>query len=144
MSPYQFLEDIATADVAFKATGKTQEELFLSCADALVNVMVDDLASVQRKESKVITVEADTEEMLLFRFLQEFIFYKDANELLLRAEKVTITTEEKIFKLKAQVWGEKIEPQRHPMNVDVKAVTFHLFQLRKINNLWQAQVVLDI
>ena len=45
--PYTYLEEIAIADIAFRATGKTQEELFAAAADATVNVMVEDLATIR-------------------------------------------------------------------------------------------------
>ncbi|NTU48413.1 MAG: archease, partial [Syntrophobacteraceae bacterium] len=44
--PYEFLDDIATADVAFQAWGKTLEEMFVSACEATINVMVSDLASI--------------------------------------------------------------------------------------------------
>jgi SHS2 domain-containing protein len=37
--PFRFLEEIATADVAFKAWGDTLQELFISSAAALLGTM---------------------------------------------------------------------------------------------------------
>jgi SHS2 domain-containing protein len=37
-----------------------------------------------------------------------------------------------------------LDPQKHPQNVDVKAVTMHRFQIRQIPQGWEASVVLDI
>ena len=44
--PYRYLEDIATADVAFEARGKDLAELFMAAAEATMNVMVADLDSI--------------------------------------------------------------------------------------------------
>jgi len=40
--------------------------------------------------------------------------------------------------------GEAIEPQKHRLIVDVKAVTMHLFRVTKTTQGWEAVVVLDI
>ena len=44
---YEYLEDMATADVAFRASGATLEELFQSAAKATTNVMVENLDSIR-------------------------------------------------------------------------------------------------
>ena len=42
--PYEYLEDVATADIAFRAWEPTLEGVFVAAADATMNVMVEDLA----------------------------------------------------------------------------------------------------
>ena len=144
--PYQFLDDIATADVAFKAWGQTQEELFTSSSDALMNVMVENLESISRKEKKELRLQNDSLEMLLFDFLGEFIFYKDAQRLLLRVAAIRI--DEKTpgvrHQLTADLRGERMDIRKHHFNVDVKAVTLHRFEVKPSPQGWEASVVLDI
>ncbi len=82
--PYRYREDIATADIAFEAWGKTLEEMFIAAADATMNVMVGDLDSIADRERRMIEVRSDEIDMLLFELLQELIFFKDADMLLLR------------------------------------------------------------
>ena len=40
--------------------------------------------------------------------------------------------------------GEKIDMKKHEMLVDVKAVTMHMFEVKKEKNIWKARVVLDV
>ncbi len=40
--------------------------------------------------------------------------------------------------------GETLDPGRHHMRADVKAVTFHRFRLEKTNGGWEALLILDI
>ncbi|MHB9029124.1 MAG: archease, partial [Candidatus Latescibacterota bacterium] len=89
---YRYLEDIATADSAFEATGRTREELIIAAADALMNVMVENLDSIEQQRIVDIGLEADTFEMLLFRLLDDLVYYKDAERLLLRIRKVELCT----------------------------------------------------
>jgi SHS2 domain-containing protein len=81
---------------------------------------------------------------LLFSFLQELIFYKDARRLLLHADRVRIEEREGLFRLEAQVSGEQIDAGGHRLLVDVKAVTLHRFQLLLEDRIWKAIVVLDV
>ncbi|MDA2934566.1 archease [Acidobacteria bacterium AH-259-D05] len=142
--PYQYLEDIATADIAFKAWGKTLEEMFIAAAEATMNVMIESLESIEPLEERELDVENDALDMLLFDFLQELIFYKDSERLLLRVREVGIEKESRRYRIKALACGEELDPARHEQRVDVKAVTLHQFQLEKTDRGWLATVILDI
>jgi SHS2 domain-containing protein len=142
--PYRFLENIAIADVAFEATGKTREEMFIACADALMNTMVADLTTLRMVKKLKFRLENAALDMLLFNFLGELIFYKDARLLLLRVRSLIISEVGTHFSLIADACGETLDPARHPLIVDVKAVTLHRFRVEKMEEWWRAEVVLDI
>lgn len=142
--PYRYLEEIATADVAFAAWGETREELFAACADALVNVMVADLAAIRATEHIEVRLDQGELDLLLFAFLNELVFYKDARQFLLRADSLTIDENPGEFVLDAHLAGERIDPARHSLIVDVKAVTLHRFRVEETERGWEAEVVLDI
>lgn len=142
--PYCYLPDIATADVAFEAIGTTRDELFAAAADALTNVMVEDLATVQPLEGFEIVLKDNELDLLLFAFLQELIYYKDVRRLLLRPTSLSITGSDNTLELRALVAGEEISPDRHSMIVDVKAVTLHRFSVEHRDGVWRATVILDV
>lgn len=142
--PYRYLDDIATADVAFEATADTLEELFVASADATMNVMVEDLDTIAGRERRRIRVASDAVDMLLFELLQELIFHKDAERLLLRVPGVTIEGRDGGYRLEAEAAGETIDTGKHATNVDVKAVTLHRFRVEQTAQGWRACVILDI
>jgi SHS2 domain-containing protein len=142
--PYRYLDDIATADVAFEATGETLEELFIAAAAATLHVMIENPQAVEGREIRVLEVADASLDMLLFQFLQELIYYKDAQQLLLRVSQVQIERSEGGFRLRAAAGGEEIDPGRHEMIVDVKAVTLHRLSVEQKAGVWTAVVVLDI
>lgn len=142
--PFHFLEEIATADVAFEAWGGTREELFISSAAALLGTMTAAPEQVVRQQELTIRLEHEELDLLLWSFLQELIFYKDARRMLLHADRVRIEEREGTFRLEALVSGERIDAGRHRLLVDVKAVTLHRFQLLFDDALWKAVVVLDV
>jgi len=142
--PYRFLEEIATADVAFEAWGSTVEETFVACADATMNVMVRDLAAIFAHEQRVLQAEAEALDMLLFELLQHLIYFKDAEQLLLRVSQVRIQPKPGGWTLTADSYGERIDREKHELIVDVKAVTLHRFMLEQTPEGWRASVILDI
>lgn len=141
---YEFLEDIAIADIAFQAWGKTLEELFITAGDATINAMIDNLEAIQLKETRTFNLDNDELDMLLFNFLQEFVYYKDSELLLLRAQQVQIEEKNSQYYLTAVTQGERLDRERHEERVDVKAITLHRFQLEKTDDGWTAMVILDI
>lgn len=142
--PYRFLEDVATADIAFEAEGKTLEELFAAAAQATTNVMVSDLAQLEEREVKEIREQAEQIDLLLFAFLQEIVYYKDAELLLFRRYDVEIVQKDARFELEAWAYGEKLDSRKHDLIVDVKAVTLHQFEVKETGEGWKARVILDI
>ena len=142
MGKFRVLEDVAIADVAFVAEGKTLEELFATCALATFEVMAD-TKRVEPKEKTGIKLEQDEIDKLLFDWLAELIYLKDAKEMFFGKFDLKIEKKNKYI-LSGRVFGEKIDYKKHKVKVDVKAVTLHLFEVKKVKNNWQARVVLDI
>lgn len=142
--PFRFNDEISTADVAFESWGCTLEELFISSAAALLRTMADAPELVERQQKLTVRLENQELDLLLWSFLQELIFYKDARRLLLHADTVHIEQSKNAFTLEANLSGEQIDAGRHRLLVDVKAVTLHRLQVESSGNLWKAVVVLDV
>ena len=141
---YEFLEDVAIADIAFQASGNTLEEVFQVSGDATINAMIENIEEIQPKETRNFHIENDELDLLLFNFLQELIYYKDSELLLLRTQEIKIYEENGQHQLNAVMIGEKLDRDRHEQRVDVKAVTLHRFKLEKTAEGWTALVILDI
>ncbi len=96
-----------------------------------MNVMVEDLASIAPKEQREIDLEERAPDMLLFDLLQELIYYKDAEQLLLRIEKLNRNGERGIVPPSGERGRGETRPWRHEQRADVKAVTLHRLRLEK-------------
>jgi SHS2 domain-containing protein len=142
--PYEFLEGVAVADIAFRAEGSSLEEVFAAASDATMNVMVDNLDSIQAKQRRVLVLANSALDLLLFDLLQELIYFKDSEQLLLRVYQLAIRQEGALWKPTGEAQGEKLDPARHHQRADVKAVTLHHFKLEKTDAGWSASVILDI
>ena len=142
--PYEYRGDIAHADIAFDAWGKTIEDVFQEAAKATMQVMVEDLSAVRHLETMELQLDQENEEMLLFDFLNELIFYKDARRLILLPTQLTVTKTGDGCSVQATLEGEEIDRERHQLNTDVKAVTMLRFSLGEVPEGWRATVVVDV
>ncbi len=140
--PYRYLEDVATADAAFEAEGRDLEELFRDAAIATFEVMVD-MKTVKPRITKEIELKNESIDGLLFDWLSELVYLKDAEAILFSKFDVTIKKNDG-YELKAAVSGDAIDQEKHSLRSDVKAVTYHMFEIRKTGNKWTTRVILDI
>lgn len=141
---YQFKADEAIADVAFEADGATKETMFISAAEATLNTMVDSLDSVLPRETRLLTVKNAELDLLLFDFLNELLYLKDADGLLLRVSEVEIRANLEEYEMTAITRGECLDPARHEQRADVKAVTLHKLNVEKTHEGWRCFVILDV
>lgn len=141
---YRFLEDVTLADIAFEATGRDLPELFQAASEATLKAMVENPEAVESREERQIQVCGQELDLLLYQLLQELVFFKDAEQLMLRVEAVQLQSGENGYVLTARARGEKLDPRRHELGADVKAVTLHKFTLEKTDAGWTARVILDV
>ena len=142
--PYRFLEDEATADVAFEAWGKELPEVFQAAADAVINVMVENPGDIRPRETKRFEVQNAQLDLLLFNFLEQLVYYKDAEHFIGNITRVEVDGAAGDWRANSDAEGEKLDPERHHLSVDVKAITLHEFTLVQKDAEWRAHVVLDI
>ncbi|MDA4117238.1 MAG: archease [Thaumarchaeota archaeon] len=143
-SGFTFLPNVALADVAFAVRADSLPALFESSARGLTEVMVDRRSLVARIEKKVELGPASVD-ILLYDFLTELIVMKDVDSLLFKEIKVSFSPG-KDKKITSRMRGEEIDRDRHKLRNDVKAVTMHMFGVKKKakGDGWEATVVLDI
>ncbi len=139
---YRFLDDIAIADVAFEATGKSLDELFESAAMALENIQVKDLAAVGHKVKHVVKITGDDREMLLRNFLEELIFIKDTKQLVFSDFDVSIGKDDR--SMSCTCGGEKLNPKTQELVVDAKAISMHDFKIEETRSGFVARVIVDV
>lgn len=143
MSSFKFLEDIAWADLAFRAQGKTISDLFKNCAVAVTEAMVDP-QTIDPKQEVEVKLESPNLDDLLYDFLSEIVAIKDADGLLFSQFDIKINKEKNVYELHAKLKGEEVNPDVQEVRDDVKAVTRHHFELKKVADGFEAQVILDV
>jgi SHS2 domain-containing protein len=139
---YEFVEG-ATSDLSFVAHGSTLEDAFAGAAQALLAATVEDPGSVGRRERRTVRCEEPDLELLLLRFLNELVYLRDAEELLLHPEVISVSRDAGAS-LEAELAGERIDPARHALASDVKAATAHGLRVAATPGGWTAAATLDV
>lgn len=142
---FRILEDVALADAAFEATGDSPSELCLAAAQAVIDTMVDP-QTVRPTWSKTVTLRNADFSELLFDWLTELVYLKDAEAIAFHKVAPTVTEgcDGAEWNLTATVTGAPCNPEEQELRADVKAVTKHLYEVHQDRNGWFARVVLDI
>jgi len=139
---FEFLEH--TADVYIAAYGKDLAEAFENAAFAMFEVMTD----VDRVDSNVedyVEVEAQDEYALLYSWLEALLVRFEINMLFFSKFKIlSLDKTADGFRLKAKVWGEKFDAEKHTPKVGVKAVTYHRMEIIKEPDKVTLRFILDI
>ena len=142
--PYRFVEDAFIADIGFVAAGDTLDECFRAAADATLAVMLANPDALQHQEHRTVHVENDALDLALLNFLEELVYYKAAECLLLAATTVRVVQREGRWSVDAVLAGEAVDASRHELSADVKAVTVHRLNVQRTDRGWEASVVLDV
>jgi len=129
-----------TADMGIEASGATLEELFAEAAYGLMEIIAGAPQGLCREERSVV-VEGGDEAELLVNWLNEILYLFEMR----RFFPVDFEVEGVAWnRLHARVRGETFDPERHPVEREVKAVTYHQLEVKKIDGFWQARVYVDL
>ncbi len=140
---YKFLDH--TADVSVEINGRNLEEAFQQTAYSLMETITPNLKLISPKIERIITVEAEDKEALLFDFLTEFLYFFDVDGLLFN--QINIQPIKKIqneYFLKAIVKGEKYDKNKHEPGTEVKAITYSFMKIEEKKNNVKINIVFDI
>jgi SHS2 domain-containing protein len=140
---FEFLEH--TADLYIAAFGSSLEEAFENAAAAMFEGMTN-LSSVKPKTEDNVEVDGYDEKALLYNWLEALLVKFEITGNLYSTFKIArIEKTQAGLKLKANVWGEPFNPQRHLSKVGVKAVTYHRMEiLKSVNEGVTVKFILDI
>jgi SHS2 domain-containing protein len=139
---FRFLDGIAPADAAFEATGHDLAEVFCAAARAVFAIIID-LNSVKAIVSRQVTLEAESQDELLYAWLSELVYLKDVHRELYTDFDIAITTG-KTLRLQATIRGDSLDNLGGLTLTDVKAITYHLLAMEPTTSGLKATVVVDL
>lgn len=132
-----------TADVKFRAYGKTLEDAFKNAAYALTDTITNH-KKVRAKIKKEIKVKSENREALLYDFLEHFLVLVDTDEFLLNNVKsIKISKKKGKYELTAVFIGDKVS-KKYEIDTHIKAVTYQQMQIKKVDGKYMLQVILDV
>ena len=128
------------SDLGIEAYGHTMEEMFTNAALGVVSIITEP-SQVNQKLERQITLQALDRENLLVRWLNEILFLFHGEKFLVQKVRFETLTDRS---LKADVFGEMMDPSRHELKLDIKAVTYHQLKIEDHQDKWTARVFVDV
>jgi len=153
MKAYEILEHVT--DLEIRAFGKTKEELFSNMLKGMFESIKPKIKDKSKNlpalptgqaggrqgqktgVERVIKIKSADEQSLLVDFLSEALAQSDINnEAYFEAKFDKLTDKE----LKGKIFGWPVES----FAVEIKAVTYHGLEIKKVDDHWEAIVLFDI
>jgi len=128
------------SDLGLDITAESREGLFSEAVHGLLHVIGGDLP-IRSADTRRIHLHAPDVQALFVRWLSEILYLYDGEKFLAGETVVHRLTEHEI---EATVRGERLNPRRHRVALDVKAVTYHQLCVEQTSDGWHARVFLDI
>jgi SHS2 domain-containing protein len=128
------------SELAVRVVGISQADLFANSAFALFDVMTD-LEKIEVKERLPLEVEGADRDDLMVNWMRELLYLYQGSGYLLKEFQIR---EVKDTLVKADVCGEKIDPDRHDMKKEITAVAYHQSRMEKTGNQWTAQLIFEV
>ena len=129
-----------TADLGLRIRAPDLDALFAEAGQALFSVIVEDLTSVEPRQRFEFRLEGDEREFLLFDWLKELLYRFDSEHWLGSRFEVHVSRNG----LEASAWGEPLDPARHRLLHEVKAITYHGLKVEQTRDGLLAEVIVDI
>jgi SHS2 domain-containing protein len=140
---FEFLEHMA--DVYVAAYGGDLNEAFENAALAMFETMTD-TADVEPKIEENVEVEGEDEYSLLYNWLEDLLVRFEVENMLyskFEIQNICKRNDGK-FTLKAKIYGEPFNPEKHKQKVGIKAVTYHRMEIKEENDKVTVKFILDI
>ena len=129
------------SELAVSVGGSSQADLFANSALTLFDVMVTDVGKIECTESIPLEVEGTDRDDLMVNWVRELLYLYQGSGYLL---KEFLIREVKDTLVKADVRGEKIDPDRHEIQQEIAAVASHKSRMQKTGNQWTAHLIFEI
>ena len=129
-----------TADLGLRVRADRLETLFAEAGKALFSTIVANLEEVRLVQEQAIELESDQVDFLLFDWLSELLYQFETQGMLFAEFEVTLDQ----GRLVAKCRGERADPERHDLDHEVKAITYHDLRVEETADGWLAEVIVDI
>ena len=129
-----------TADLGLRARAADLNTLFAEAAACLFSAIVEDPGTVRAETAVTVELAGTDRDFLLFDWLKELLYRYDGEHMLFGRFEVTVRDDG----LTGTAWGEPVDPERHVLLHEVKAITYHELKVEKTEDGWLAEVIVDI
>ena len=128
------------ADIGVRGVGVTLSQAFEQAGLALTAVVLDP-RQLSTDQVRQVECEAPDMELLLAEWLNQIIYLMATEHLLFSRYEVQLED----HRLRATLYGEKLDRQRHQPTVEIKGATYTALEVHQTGDgNWLAQTVVDV
>jgi SHS2 domain-containing protein len=140
MSDRKYQVSEHASDLTMRIVGKTEADLLGNSAFALFDFMTD-LEKVQPLESLLVEAEGIDQDDLMVNWMRELLYVFQVSGYLLKEFKIQ---EIKDKHVRAEVRGEKFNPDAHEIRQELRSVLYEQCRMEKTGNQWTARLTFEI
>ena len=129
-----------TADVGLAASGDSLTELFEALAEGLADLICP-RGQVAERETRDLRVEDEDVGALAVDFLWAVMSAIQFDRFAVSRVEVSDASD---CAVAATLHGETLDPGRHEIEIEVKAVTYHQLKIAREADRWVGRVILDL
>lgn len=129
-----------TSDLMVEVSAPDLSGLFVEAALVLLDALTDRETVLPRERLRV-QMEAENTEQLLVSWLTELLFLYEVERKLFSQFEIRYIDERRID---ADALGERFDAERHPIDREVKAVTYHRLALVRERGVLKTAIVFDL
>lgn len=138
MTGYKFIEH--TADIGIEVKAASLRELFTLAAEGLFDLITESPLS-GGGSSRKISLDADSKEQLLVKWLEELLYLFEIKKLLPAAYNIGNVSD---TRLEADVICFPFDAVLHRPRYEIKAVTYHNLAIKKEEGGYSVRIIFDI
>lgn len=127
------------ADVGIRSWARTRERALELACIGLMRIMTDP-DRVEEREEHIFEVDAGSERDVLRRTLSEVVFLTSSENLFFSSFSVEWSAD----RVRVVCRGEPINPERHELLTEVKAITPSQLSFGRVGSSWCASVLVDV
>jgi len=128
-----------TADIGIKVYAKSLNELFINAAIGMFDTIIG-VGNIASEKQKHIEISSEDKNELLVEWLRELLFRFNTEKMLFSRfdiEKLNPTS------LSAKIYGEVFSAEKHNINTEIKAVTYHGLDIKEKDGFLSVQIIFD-
>jgi len=142
MHSYEISDRFTTADIGVELTGDSFEELLLAGAEGMMAVIFGKPPTGREQKVLFIELQAEDREQLLVDWLSEILYHFDTGGWIPINAVVELSDDP--YHIIAKVGCRQFDRKADKAEHEIKAVTYHMLEIRNIDDLYSCHLVFDL
>ncbi len=134
---YKYIDH--TADLGIEVEAHSIEELFINTARAIFETQIK--GRISKKEKINFEIRSVSLDELLIQWCRELLYNFAVKGFIPAEYNIKINPD---YELKAKLDGDIFDKNKHQIKLEIKNVTYHKLNVKKINDHYLAQVIFDV